>query len=195
MFIRIFGNMLVYMAAVEKDLDLVVIVMSVYSFIMDILVYCVIILGRHWEYYKNNETTEDDDDEKEYIQHIIPLIERTKIVIGIVDTIIIKVFINLTIADIIAWCATIMFTISAIPQIFLNYMSKSTKNFSIKTMILRDLSILTYLISISILILDLKHALSMLQWLCGMSLNLIIDSIIYVQYYIYKNNHAYKVLN
>lgn len=179
LFIRIFGNILIYLSAQEKGLDIIVVVMSIFSLLMDLIIFAMVIYGRTFS--SQNELILNKQ-EKMYL-YFIALI-----------TLILKVFMSDIVSDIIAWVATILFVISIMPQLHLNHRLKCMTNFSIKTMILRDLSITSYLLSIILLIKNKNDALSMLQWLCGMSLNLLFDSVIYIQYFMYKDNHEYEEL-
>jgi uncharacterized protein with PQ loop repeat len=86
--------------------------------------------------------------------------------------------------DLIAWLATIIFTISRIPQITLNYERKSTEGLAISSFIILMLSSLLYLISILLV----NDWIDIIQWIFGvMSSLLFFDSIILYQFLKYDN--------
>lgn len=171
LYIRILGNILVYMASIQKKLDTVIIVMSLYTIIIDSLTIVVIFI----------HMTDDSE------------ISLECLVLGITGIIIyvINYIIDDTVADIIAWAATVMFALSAIPQIVLNYEMGVSENFSIFTFMLRDFSILFYLLGLWFTITSWNDFFIKIQWIVGCTLNLLLDCVIYIQYY-YKDRLRYQ---
>jgi hypothetical protein len=159
------------MASIQKKLDTVIIVMSLYTIIIDSLTIVVIFI----------HMTDDSE------------ISLECLVLGITGIIIyvINYIIDDTVADIIAWAATVMFALSAIPQIVLNYEMGVSENFSIFTFMLRDFSILFYLLGLWFTITSWNDFFIKIQWIVGCTLNLLLDCVIYIQYY-YKDRLRYQ---
>lgn len=188
LFIRVFGNCLIYMSAKEKNLDMLVLIMTGYTILSDIAIYIMVLYGRHCEH-------DIDEEDEEYSVYLYPYKERNVIIIMLFLLVVCKFINGPIVADILAWIATVLFTFSALPQIYINQKAGNMVNFSMKTMVLRDLSIFTYLLSILFLLNSKTNVLSMLQWIVGMTSNLLIDGVVYIQYYVYRHRHNYEVIN
>jgi uncharacterized protein with PQ loop repeat len=95
-------------------------------------------------------------------------------------------------ADIIAWITAILFIISRIPQILLNYRRKSTDGLSIYSFVFLNIANYLFLASILVNICDIKNEeninmfmINNLQWIIGPIITSFLDFFIFYQFVIY----------
>jgi uncharacterized protein with PQ loop repeat len=95
-------------------------------------------------------------------------------------------------ANIIAWITAILFIISRIPQILLNYRRKSTDGLSIYSFVFLNIANYLFLASILVNICDIKNEeninmfmINNLQWIIGPIITSFLDFFIFYQFVIY----------
>lgn len=102
-------------------------------------------------------------------------------------------FPHVVIGNIIAWLSTIIFLISRLPQILLNYRRKSVIGLSVVTFVNIAIANQLFLISVLVNLLDitssnlqLQFILENLPWIVGSSGTIIFDAILCLQFWKYK---------
>jgi len=106
---------------------------------------------------------------------------------------VLQYFPHIVIGNIFAWLSTIIFLMSRLPQILLNYQRKSVMGLSFVTFF--NIAIANHLFLISVLInlldihsshLRLKFILENLPWIVGSSGTILFDGILFLQFWKYK---------
>jgi uncharacterized protein with PQ loop repeat len=96
---------------------------------------------------------------------------------------------NETVADILGWLATGIFTFSRIPQIILNFQRKNVQGLSIYSFILVNIANALFLASILVGLCDVSDPslffITNLQWIMGTTLTVLSDIVIFYQFKIY----------
>ena len=83
----------------------------------------------------------------------------------------------------IGWLSTILFLVSRVPQIYLNYQRKSTFGLSLTTFVLLCIANIFFFLSVELGVEDLNKNL---QWIVGSSGSFVFDLIIFSQFYMYR---------
>ena len=97
------------------------------------------------------------------------------------------------VADILAWCSTMIFVLSRLPQIYLNYLRHSVEGLSVFAFSMLLFSNVCFLFSIVLELVDItshqeqrEYVLENLQWILGSSLSFFFDLILVYQFIFYK---------
>lgn len=189
----IFGEILAITSGFCKNLHVIVLLTGFYHIFFEIILAIQIIYYRH-QHQNQNESEMDEFTQLLYPENTTKskLFSRNEKTLIYTACLIYTIFIicmissvsyNEILGDLIAWLATIIFTVSRIPQIILNYTRKSTEGLAILSFIILMLSSVLYLISIMLV----NEILDIIQWIIGMMLSLLLfDSILIYQFFKYK---------
>jgi uncharacterized protein with PQ loop repeat len=187
----IFGEVLAITSGYYKNLHIIVLLTGFYHVFFECILVTQIIYYRYFNIIKRRIIDSLFDDEFTPLLNMpLPKSLLTIYEIYLITSITITYIILFCLGksdfmgDLIAWLATIIFTISRIPQITLNYERKSTEGLAISSFIILMLSSLLYLISILLV----NDWIDIIQWIFGvMSSLLFFDSIILYQFLKYDN--------
>lgn len=221
LFCLIFGDVYSIISAYTKGLNIVIIYAAVYHIILDLIIIGqavyyrrkAILLQESEEIEERTSLLNDEDNIStrtnditflEYPYLYLSLGEIILITSGIFVSLISCLFVILIkkdaifIADIVGWLATSIFMLARIPQIILNFKRKSTAGLSLLSFIIINIANMFFLLSILILMYDLKqeeyfnYIKNNIQWIVGSSTTTLFDSIIFYQFYKYKNNNIFE---
>ena len=206
LFCLIVGDIFSILSAKAKDLGLVIIYSAVYHIILDFIVVSQILYYRMANLESElervlllDDTTDIEMMYKRYIPSLCYLTrnEGIMVVSMILTTIGIKIGLmySLYIAEIVAWCATLIFIIARIPQIYLNWKRRSTEGLSMLSFIIINVANMCFLISILVVLTDLKqdeyngYIIENVQWIIGCTCTIVFDAIIFYQFKLYNQRN------
>ncbi|CAI5759009.1 unnamed protein product [Candida verbasci] len=92
--------------------------------------------------------------------------------------------------QVMGYCSAILYLGARIPQIIQNYQRKSVHGLSLLFFLFSTLGNLTYAGQILFYRSDLKYVVLNLSWLLGSIGTIVEDAIIFIQFYIYRENSA-----
>jgi uncharacterized protein with PQ loop repeat len=122
-------------------------------------------------------------------------IELMMVVLMALTTIGIKIGLkyNIYIAEIVAWCATLIFICARIPQIYLNAKRKSTEGLSLLSFVIINIANVCFLMSILVVLVDLErdeyngYIIENIQWIIGCTSTILFDAVIFYQFKLYSS--------
>lgn len=130
-----------------------------------------------------------------FYNKIIILFNPLELYLIILSTLFLVITYNISgplIAEILAWLSTLIFVLSRIPQIYLNYKRQSVEGLSTLAFSMLLFSNISFLLSIVLSLLDIKehkhqaeYVLNNFQWIFGSSTSFLFDLIIVYQFVLY----------
>jgi len=199
-FCLILGDIFSIISANIKDLNYVIIYAGIYHIILDIIIMCQIIYYRLYNtLIYENETLPLLGISNNLIENKFTYLKCLTLYefLFILSSVLLILFIDNTIpfANFIAWVSTIIFGLSRIPQIILNFQRKSTLGLSFLSFFTINIANIFFLLSILIILIDLpKDEYLMylnynIQLIVGGFVTMLFDSVIFYQFYKYKNSN------
>ena len=196
------GDTLSVMSAMYKNMSIVIVYVGLYHIFFDVLFLSQVIYYRVKIQFTELETQpllidENQSDYKLIIRNIKSVFLNREIQLllsWIIISIVLKFVIYLLpfsqffMGEFLAWMATIVFLVSRLPQIYLNYKRKSVVGLSFITFALIILANNLFLASILIKVVDLEtnmrltYLINNIQWIVGASGTSIFDFIIFYQF-------------
>jgi hypothetical protein len=175
--LRILAHVLNIVSTSHKKLQTMIIGLSVYHFIADIIFLSMVVY-----YYKNVEN-----------HNWYTYFKYKSLFVGVlvINTILVIVFIDDFIADLIAWIASSIFIISLFPLIFKIIKLKTVENLNIITFIMKYMNLLFHLLSIVSSSDDIAR---LLPWIVGLSSSCIIELFVFYLFYRYKRSYTPRTL-
>jgi uncharacterized protein with PQ loop repeat len=194
------GDTLSVVSAIYKSINPVLVYMGIYHIIFDIIFIIQVIYYRLPRYHSYplllDETVYRYDSMFYYTKDVL-LIHETRVLIGysillLLSQIIFQLFPPIIIGNIFAWASTLIFFLSRLPQILLNYKRRSIEGLSFITFVNIIIANQLFLASILIKLIDIdnsnhiKYIIKNIPWIVGSCTTTIFDIIIFIQFFIYK---------
>ena len=197
------GDTLSVVSAIYKSIHPVLIYMGTYHIIFDIIFLIQVIYYRLPRYHSYplllDETLYRYDSMLYYAKDVL-LLHETSLLLGysilllllLSSQAIFELFPPIIVGDIFAWTSTIIFFLSRLPQILLNYKRRSVEGLSFTAFVNIIIANQLFLASILVKLIDVddsnrvKYIVKNIPWIVGSSGTTIFDIIIFVQFFIYK---------
>lgn len=202
-FSLILGDLFSMMSGIYKNINSIIIFSSLYHIFLDLIVIVQIIYYRKRSLNESIYLIEDYSRISKRYYFYLTSMEFIFVLIGglllITSQILLECKIN--IADFIGWIATIIFILSRVPQIILNYNRNSTEGLSIFSFIIINLANFFFCMSIVIVLVDvpknnyLDYLMYNIQWIIGSICTMIFDVIILYQFIKYYKKFPLAVIN
>jgi uncharacterized protein with PQ loop repeat len=198
------GDTLSVVSAIYKSIHPVLIYMGTYHIIFDVVFLIQVIyyrLPRYLTRYHSyplllDETLYKYDSMLYYVKDVL-LLHETSLLLGysillLSSQVICKLFPPIIVGDIFAWTSTVIFFLSRLPQILLNYKRRSVEGLSFTAFVNIIIANQLFLASILIKLIDIdnsnrvKYIIDNIPWIVGSSGTTLFDIIIFIQFFIYK---------
>lgn len=196
------GDTLSVVSAIYKSIHPVLIYMGTYHIIFDVVFLIQVIyyrLPRYLTRYHSYPLLLDEtkyDSMLYYVKDVL-LLHETSLLLGysillLSSQVICKLFPPIIVGDIFAWTSTVIFFLSRLPQILLNYKRRSVEGLSFTAFVNIIIANQLFLASILIKLIDIdnsnrvKYIIDNIPWIVGSSGTTLFDIIIFIQFFIYK---------
>jgi len=209
------GDTLSVVSAIYKSIHPVLIYTGTYHIIFDVIFLIQVIYYRlpMWRY--SNATSDtyltryplllDETlyryDSMLYYAKDVLLLHETSLLLGysillllllLLSQAIFELFPHIIVGDIFAWTSTVIFFLSRLPQILLNYKRRSVEGLSFTAFVNIIIANQLFLASILVKLIDIddsnrvKYIVKNIPWIVGSSGTTLFDIIIFIQFFIYK---------
>jgi uncharacterized protein with PQ loop repeat len=199
------GDFLSMFSAQVKSISQVVIYIAIYHIFLGVIFASQIIYYRYYKLHCTNQYVQIFEDTEslsdvsiEYENaFLLSKKEQVFVVSSICIICFVKFYFNMNLpgtfilADIVAWVTTLIFVVSRIPQIQLNFVRKTTDGLSMYSFIMLNIANYLFLASLLVNVCDASNInlflLNNLQWILGAVCTSFLDIVIFYQFWLYSD--------